>query len=126
MASLTPDFSITRDDARREVHYAVAGLFTDETIERFFEQLQRTAHPFVEDRQGFRAIGDLTRYAVQPRGIAEKMRRSQDVSAKVGVTRMAVVYSSVLQMQQFRRVSSALEMGYFEDKAAALDWLRED
>ncbi|MEE4204705.1 MAG: STAS/SEC14 domain-containing protein [Erythrobacter sp.] len=125
MATLAPTFSVTRDDARREVHYALTGLFTLEAIDRFFERLRATARPFIEDRQGFRAIGDLRNYSVQPRDIAERMRMSQDISAKVGVTRMAIVYSSVLQMQQFRRVSNALEMGYFEDMGDALDWLRQ-
>jgi len=124
MASLAPVFSVTRDDARREVHYALSGLFTVEAIDRFLEELRRTAKPFIEDRRGFRAVGDLRQCSVQPRDVAERMQMSQDISAKVGVTRMAIIYSSVLQMQQLRRVSGALEMGYFEDMGEALDWLR--
>ncbi|AOL23134.1 SpoIIAA-like [Erythrobacter litoralis] len=126
MASLAPTFTVTRDDARREVHYALTGLFTIEAIDRFFEELRRVAGPFMEDRKGFRAIGDLRQYSVQPRDVAERMQMSQDISAKVGVTKMAIVYSSVLQMQQLRRVSNALDMGYFTEMAEALDWLRKD
>jgi len=125
MATLAPTFTVSRDDLRREVHYAVCGLFTVDRIDALFEELRRKSKPFIEDRKGFRVLGDLRQYTVQTRDVAEKMQMSQEVSAKVGVTKMAIVYESVLLKQQFRRVSSALEMGYFRDLPEALAWLRE-
>ncbi len=126
MTTLAPTFSVTRNEELREVYYTISGLFTVEKIEELFAELITLARPFIDDRKGFRALGDMREFSVQTREVVDKMQMSQDTSAKVGVDKMAIVYSSVLVKQQFRRVSSALELGMFESKAEALAWLRTD
>lgn len=64
---------------------------------------------------GFRVIGDLREISVQTREITERIRFSQESSARAGVTKMAIVYSSTLVMQQFRRNSEGLNVALFED-----------
>ncbi len=126
MTTLAPTFSVTRNQELREVYYTVSGLFTVEKIEELFAELIKVAKPFMDDRKGFRALGDMREFSVQTREVVEQLQLSQDTSAKVGVDKMAIVYSSVLVKQQFRRVSDALQLGMFESKAEALAWLRTD
>lgn len=126
MTTLAPTFSVTRNQELREVYYTVSGLFTVEKIEELFAELIKVAKPFMDDRKGFRALGDMREFSVQTREVVEQLQLSQDTSAKVGVDKMAIVYSSVLVKQQFRRVSDALQLGMFESKAEALVWLRTD
>ena len=126
MDTLAPSFSVTRNDDLREIYYTISGLFTLGTVNEMFAELSRVAQPFVEDRKGFRVLGDLRGFSVQTREVVEKIQLSQDRSAKVGGNKMAILYSSVLVKQQFRRVSDALELGMFENKAEALIWLRAD
>lgn len=125
METLAPSFSVKRNDAMREVYYILSGLFSLQDIDALFSELLTTAKPFIEDRKGFRVLGDLREFTVQTREVGERMRLSQETSAKVGVDKMAIVYSSVLLKQQFRRVSEALECEFFETKADAIAWLRQ-
>ncbi len=124
METLAPSFSVSRLADRREVHYELNGLFTMDEVESLFAELRNASQPFIEDRKGFRVIGDLRQLAVQTREVAEKIKYSQESSARAGVDKMAIVYTSTLLMQQFRRASDALECEFFTDKAEALRWLR--
>lgn len=124
MDELEPLIRVTRDDHRREVHYWLSGLFSEDLIPHVFSELFKASRPFIDDRKGFLVLGDLSAFKVQPRQLVEHMRFSQEASAKAGVERMAIVYSSMLTMQQFRRVSDALECEFFTERQEALKWLR--
>lgn len=126
METLAPSFTVSRNDAKREVFYAICGMLSREKIEELFEDLLRASRPFIEDRKGFRVMGDLREMVVQTREIAEKIKLSQDTAAKVGVDKMAILYSSTLMKQQFRRASDALDCQFFADRAEAIAWLRAD
>ncbi len=125
MQRLAPSFTVTREDNPREIHWTVVGLFDQQKIGELFSALLESSKPFRDDRKGFRVLGDLRDFAVQQREVAEMMETSQEVSAQLGVDRMAIVYSSMLVKQQFRRVSDALECEFFDAKADAIAWLRE-
>lgn len=124
MTGLAPQFWVERDDQHREVHYALSGLFTEDVIPNLFKSLFEASLPFIEDKGGFRVLGDLREFVVQPQEISPYMQKSQDDSARAGVDRMAIVYSSALVKLQFTRVSAALELGTFTDPDEALSWLR--
>lgn len=124
MEGLAPQFWVKRLDEHREVHYALSGLFTEDVLPRLFKSLYEASAPFIEDKGGFRVLGDLREFAVQPKEISPYMQRSQDDSAKAGVDRMAILYTSTLVKLQFTRISSALELGTFTDKPEAIVWLR--
>ncbi|MDJ0978871.1 MAG: STAS/SEC14 domain-containing protein [Erythrobacter sp.] len=126
METLAPTFTVSRDEARREILYSHSGLFTSGKMEELFVALLRAAKPFIDDRQGFRVLGDLREMVVQTREVADKLKLSQDTSAKVGVDKMAILYRSTLMKQQFRRASDALQCEFFTDRAEALAWLRTD
>lgn len=126
MQTLAPSFTVQRNQEAREVYWSAAGLWTEETLTALQADLLKAAKPFIDDRRGFRVVGDLREFAVQPRDLAEKMRESQEASAQVGVDRMAILVSSVLVKQQFRRVSEAMECEFFDNKADAINWLRRD
>ncbi|MEM7780520.1 MAG: STAS/SEC14 domain-containing protein [Pseudomonadota bacterium] len=124
MQTLAPSFNVSRVDSAREIHWSAAGLWTEAVLQDLQSDLLKTAKPFLEDQKGFRVLGDLREMAVQPGHMAEKMRQSQEASAALGVDRMALVYSSMLVRQQFRRVSEALNCEFFEDRVEAIAWLR--
>ncbi len=124
MNSLSPTFSVTREDHRREVHYELNGLFTQDNIPALMKALYKASEPFILEKVGFRVMGDLREFSVQTKEIAPYMQASQDASASFGVDKMAIIYSSMLVKQQFKRVSTALDLGTFTDKSEALAWLR--
>ncbi|MEP5938601.1 MAG: STAS/SEC14 domain-containing protein [Erythrobacter sp.] len=124
MQTLAPEFAIIAHIDAREIHWSASGLWDDATLVELQKSLLRKAKPFLEDQRGFRVLGDLREFSVQPRDMAEKMRQSQESSAQLGVDRMAILVSSVLVKQQFRRVSEALECEFFAEKIEALHWLR--
>jgi hypothetical protein len=124
MHSLAPKFSVTREDRMREIHWTAVGLWEEKDAYQLYHELLAQSKPFRDDRKGFRVMGDLREFRVQKADIAEHMRNSQETSAQLGVDRMAIVYSSTLLKQQFRRISDALECQFLTDKDAALKWLR--
>ena len=87
--------------------------------------LYKQSLPFIETKRTFRGFGDLTEFAVQKQEVVDIVQVSQESSAELGVDRMAVQYSSTLVKIQFRRISDALELEFFEDRDEALAWLRE-
>ena len=126
METLAPSFSVSRNDARREIYYSLSGLLTLEVTDQLFAELLGKARPYIDDRKGFRVLGDLRDMTVQTREVADRIKLSQDTSARVGVDKMAILYRSTLMKQQFRRASDALECQFFTDRAEAIAWLRSD
>ena len=125
MHSLVPHFEITRDDVRRELHWTATGLWTLEKAQELPKALYKQSLPFIETKRAFRVFGDLTEFAVQSQDVVDVMQVSQENSAQLGVDRMAILYASILVKIQFRRISDALELKFFEDRDEALAWLRE-
>jgi len=124
METLARKFSLTRHDEYREVHYVLRGLWTVETSTEVQRAFLDACKPFVEKQQNWRVLGDLTDFPVQTREVAEQIRLIQEAAPSLGVDRMALIVSSVLLKQQLMRVSEAVNMEFFETKAAALGWLR--
>jgi len=124
MDDLEPYFHVSRNDEFREIHWASGGLWDDEFMMNAQRKLLDMSKPFRDDRKGFRVLGDMRDAKTQSTDMAENIRDSQNASAALGVTHMAIVFSSVLAKMQFRRVTAGLECEYFEDKAEALNWLR--
>ena len=124
MSTLAPSFTVIRNDRAREIHWSAVGLWTEEDLLALQKELLSKAKPFIDERVRFRVLGDLREFAVQPRDMAEKMRASQEASAQLGVEKMALVCTSVLVKQQFRRVSEALDCEFFETERDAIDWLK--
>ena len=124
MTQLAPSFSVKRDDAAREIHWTAAGLLDEATLNQLFSLLLAESKPFRDDKKGFRVLGDLREFLVQTREISVLLEQSQTASAAYGVDKMAILYTSILMRQQFRRVSDALECEFFETKTDAIRWLR--
>ena len=124
MQTLAPEFSVTRVEHPREIHWTATGLLDQAKLAQLFSTLLETSKPFRHDKKGFRVLGDLREFAVQPREIAALIEQSQQASADYGVDRMAILCTSMLVKQQFRRVSDALDCQFFDGKAEAIAWLR--
>ncbi len=125
MQNLAPEFTVERSNNPREIYWTASGLWDMRTIQELFGELLEVSKPFRDDRKGFRVLGDLREFAVQTREVAEQMQQSQTASAQLGVDRMAILVSSVLVKQQFRRITESMELEFFENKSDALAWLRE-
>lgn len=124
METLAPTCRVHSDEATREVHYSASGMWTQDTIVDLQKQLFKAAQPFIEAGQTFRVLGDLRDFPVQTREITAQMQQIQEASASFGVDRMALIITTVLVKQQFRRVSDAVNMQIFNTKSDAITWLR--
>lgn len=124
MIDFTPKHRISTEPAFREVHFSASGLWDADKAEALLKELYHASLPFIEDGAKFRVLGDLREFQVQDSKVADVMRRSQEGSAKLGVERMAIIYSSVLVKFQFRRISETINLSLFEEKSDALRWLR--
>ena len=124
MQTLAPSHEVSTVAHKREVHYSATGLWTLEAIADLQKSLYGASKSFIEAGQKFRVLGDLTDFPVQPGPIAEQMQKIQEASAQLGVERMALVIPSALVRLQFRRVSAALVIEFFDDRESALAWLR--
>ena len=124
MQTLVPDYYVKRIETPREIHWAASGLLDEAKLNELFSTLLTTSKPFRDDKKGFRVLGDLREFAVQPREIAALIEQSQQASAQYGVDRMAILCTSMLVKQQFRRVSDSLECEFFDTKGDALAWIR--
>jgi hypothetical protein len=125
MNQFKPSYTIERDDVRCEIHWTACGLWSAGEAEALTKALFKKSLPFIEAKKSFRVLGDVREFHVQSKEVVEIMEGSQRSSAELGVDRMAIVYSSTLVKMQFRRISEMLEAQFFEDREAALEWLRQ-
>nr|WP_298928934.1 STAS/SEC14 domain-containing protein [uncultured Erythrobacter sp.] len=124
MELLAPKYSVEPHIDKREVHWRVEGLFDVAKSLELQKALFKAAQPLIEDGKGFRVMADMRDFPVQTRAIAEIIEQTQIGSAKLGVHKMVVIYSSVLVKQQWRRVSEVMDIEFFETEQDALQWLR--
>ena len=124
MASLAPSHSISVDTAHAELHFAVSGLWTQETMQHFLKELLEAVKPFLRDHKPFAALGDLTDFVPQDRETAQVIRDSVLAGRDNGLTRFAVVSSAPLVRMQYRRITEGVEVEFFDTPADARRWLR--
>lgn len=126
MTEFAPSFEISRDIAHREIHWTSRGFWSVEEAHALTKALYKESLPFIEKRERFRVLGDLREFKVQSQDVVNVMLASQEGSAQLGVDRMAIVISSTLVKVQFRRISEALKIEFFEEHDDAIAWLREE
>lgn len=124
MATLAPTFTVSRNDDPREVHYSLGGLIDAQTLMELQKELYRAAKPWIESGLKFRVLGDMRDFQVQQQEIADLIRKSQVDSVRLGMEKMAILYSGALMKLQFRRISEVVDIEFFESKVDAIAWLR--
>ena len=125
MASLAPSSLIAIDQNHRELHFAIGGFWTLETMNEFLTDLARATKPFFKKQQSYSALGDLRDFVPQSRETADAIRDSLLMAAQNGLTRFAVVTTSTLVVLQYKRLTDGIDVGFFEDPRSAERWLRE-
>lgn len=126
MQDLTPNYTVRVDEERRELHFTTSGLFDQESMRAFNEEIARAVSPILTQKRTMRALGDLTSYAVQTREISAKMAETLAAAEAVGIERVAIIMTSPLVIAQYKRVSEGRNVKIFEDRTEALKWLRAD
>jgi SpoIIAA-like len=124
MSSLAPSFTVTRDDARGELHFVTSGLFDRKSMDAFLAEVGKAIGPLLKQKRKLRALGDLRGYVTQTREIGEQMARTLEQAEAVGIERTAIIINSAVLKMQYKRVSEGRNVQIFEDADTALAWLR--
>ena len=122
MQSQTNSYTISADNDRRELRYAISGFWDQETMQSFLVELGRAAKPFIESGTPFAAIGDMNDFVTQNRETADAIQNSLSLAKKNGLDRLALVAASPLVKLQYRRLASELELEFFETTTEASIW----
>lgn len=124
MATTTPRYESRLIEDKCELHYSCAGFWDKDTMQAFFDQLSETIMPLLKARKPYYSIGDFTDALPQDRETADVIMANLQTAVKFGLRRSAIVNASSLMKMQYRRVAQGVEVEFFDDKAAALEWLR--
>ena len=128
MQTLAPDFTITVDPVRDEVHFAASGLRDMAKMIDFQRELLEKAKPLIERNARIHGLGDFRGLVTQTQEVADAMRIVIRESAKLGVVKTAIISDNLLAKMQFKRLNDEVQSGVveiFEDKNSALSWLRQ-
>ncbi len=123
MNHLAPTSRVYANADRRELYFAIAGFWKFEAMKAFLKDLAQAAEPFLRDRAGFSALGNLADFVPQDRETADSIRDSLLMASQNGLARFAVVSPSPLVKLQYRRIGAGLDVEFFDDEKSARDWL---
>ncbi len=121
---MTPTHTITADETRAEVHFAIGGYWDLEGMKRFLFDLGEAAKPFMKAGVPFTVLGDLGEFVPQDHATSNAIRDTITTGTRNGLKRFAVLGASPLVRMQYRRIAQATEVEYFDSKAEAIAWLR--
>ena len=124
METITPGSSVSCVEEHGEVHFAISGFWELEAMHSFLEQLNEASMPMVRARQPIRVLGDMEGFVPQSREAGDAIRNHLMNACKFGLERIAILKGSPLTKMQYKRLSAGLEVGFFDDKGEATDWLR--
>ncbi|MEL7447392.1 MAG: STAS/SEC14 domain-containing protein [Pseudomonadota bacterium] len=124
MDTLETTHSISADTSHSELHFAIAGLWNEESMLVFLRDLARAAKPFMQERKSFAALGDLRDFVPQTQETAAAIQNSLLEAKDHGLQRFAVVTTSSLVKMQYRRISAGIEVEFFDEPRDAIAWLR--
>lgn len=124
MEDLAPSFSVRFDPVHNELHFATSGLFDAQSMDSFLAEVTKTVGPVLQKGKTLRALGDLTDYVTQTREIGERMAQILEQAEQNGIEKTAIVINSTILKMQYKRVSEGRNVEVFEDRDAALAWLR--
>ncbi|MEL7188315.1 MAG: STAS/SEC14 domain-containing protein [Pseudomonadota bacterium] len=125
METLAPSFSITRIDAKGEIHFTASGFWTMETMVEFQREMIAKAKPLFTKGIPMRSLADLRGFVAQNKTVATAIRTAITEAVKLGTERTAIIYDSMLVKMQYERLHDGIELRTFEDKQEALTWLRQ-
>lgn len=124
MTTLAPSFTISTDLEKSELRFSASGFWNKEAVFDFVTKLGEAAMPFIQRGEPFYAFADYTGAVAQKAESGEIIRKNIEVSAKLGLKRIAVIGAIALVKLQYERLSPYVDVAFFDDKVDALRWLR--
>ena len=124
METIAPSSSVSFDESYGEVHFAISGFWELEAMHGFLEQLNEASLPIIKARQPIRVLGDMDGFVPQSREAGDAIRDHLMNARKFGLERIAILKGSPLTKMQYKRLSAGIDVGFFDDKGEATDWLR--
>ncbi|WP_379549987.1 STAS/SEC14 domain-containing protein [Qipengyuania sp. DGS5-3] len=126
MENLDPIYKVSLLKQQCETHSMLSGFWNVETIQAYFDEVNEVSMPFVKDRSPIYALVDFTDFVAQDRDTTAAIRDHLLTAQKFGLKRVAIFGASTLVRTQYRRLSQGVNVEFFETKAEALNWLREN
>lgn len=111
---------------RCEVHFRCGGFWNPEIMRAFLDKLNETTKPLIKAGKPVYSLGDFSEALPQDRETAAMVATHLENAKKFGLKRVALINATPLMQMQYKRVSSGLDVAFFETKATALNWLRAD
>jgi hypothetical protein len=125
MEDLKKSHSSTLIEEHCEVHTAIAGFWSRDAIQEYFDSVNETAIPLMKARKPIYTVVDFTGFVPQDRETSEAIRDHLVTCVKFGLQRIAIIGASPLTMMQYKRLSQGIEVNFVDSKAEAINWLRE-
>ncbi len=126
MNDITPEYTVSLLKEHCETHTVIGGLWTLETIQSYFDEVDQASMPLVKERLPIYAYVDFSKFVPQDRETGDAIRDHLLKAQKFGLKRVAIVGASALTTMQYKRLSQGVDVGFFDEKFAALTWLRKD
>jgi hypothetical protein len=124
METLEATHSLSADTSHGELHFTIGGLWNEQSMVKFLQEMNEVAKPLIEAGRGFVVMGDLRDFVPQNRETAAAIENSIAMGKKLGLRKFAVVSSSALVKLQYRRIAKDMVIDFFEEPRDALAWLR--
>lgn len=124
MKQLVRSHSASLIEAQCEIHTAIAGLWSSDSIQEYFDSVNETALPLMQERKPMYALVDFSGFVPQDQETSELIRNHLLACVKYGLKRIAILGASPLMKMQYRRLSQGIDVGFLDEKTQALTWLR--
>ena len=125
MTDTQTKYVIALNEAHRELHFAIQGLWQVSAMRNFLRELTEASLPYLQWSESFRVIADMDDFVPQNRDTAETIRQHLECARDHGLQRLAIVTRSPLVRMQYRRIAASLDIAFFDTKLEALHWSRE-
>ncbi|MEP0391597.1 MAG: hypothetical protein ABJ205_13335 [Erythrobacter sp.] len=124
MKTLEKSYTASFNEENGELHSSIAGLWSEDSIQEYFDAVNDSAVPLLKARKSIHAFVDFSGFVPQDRGTSEKIRDHLLASAKFGLKRIAIIGATPLMQMQYKRLSHGIEVSFKDNKLEALAWLR--
>lgn len=124
MESLAPIHSVTSNLSLGEVSFTVTGFCDHEAIETLHADLDRHAFPIFKAGKKIHVLGNMDGFVPQSRETGDAIRAHLTRAQNFNLTRVAIYNASALVKQQYKRISTGIDVAFFDNRTDALRWLR--
>ncbi len=124
MGQLTPHHLIKSNPDRAEISFSITGFWDFEAIEALHAELNQHAYPFFKAGRKIHVMGDMQGFVTQSRQTGDAIREHLARSANFNLSRIAIYNASTLVKLQYQRISTGIEVEFFDNRTDAIRWLR--